>query len=197
MCERCRHLGLTFNESGVEEGVHRGKLGSSYTLAAAETILNRPLLSGPRQLGFDSFQGIAASLDMPPYLHIEDNGFLEARGLEWMPKTPTAREGPLGQAFSRVEVSETIISNARDYLRQNIGFASSPSTAKRPPVFLFLSLTSPHTPVMPTAGFQGRSTLGPYGDYVMQTDDAVSIHTRSDMHIRTLVHSLSHTSLLN
>ena len=41
------------------------------------------------------------------------------------------------------------------------------------PFFLYLALASPHTPIVPTPQWQGRSELGPYGDFVMQTDAAV------------------------
>jgi len=38
--------------------------------------------------------------------------------------------------------------------------------------FLYLALSSPHTPWMPVKGFQGKSEAGWYGDFVMQTDDS-------------------------
>src|SRR6185436_16499750 len=34
-------------------------------------------------------------------------------------------------------------------------------------------LASPHTPILPTAKWQGKSGLNPYADFVMQTDSAV------------------------
>jgi arylsulfatase A len=33
-----------------------------------------------------------------------------------------------------------------------------------------LAFTSPHTPIVPTKQWQGKSGLGPYGDFVMETD---------------------------
>ena len=41
------------------------------------------------------------------------------------------------------------------------------------PFFLYLPLTSPHTPILPTPQWRGRSGLGAYGDFVMQTDAVV------------------------
>jgi len=41
------------------------------------------------------------------------------------------------------------------------------------PFFLYLALTSPHAPIVPTAAWQGTSGLGAYGDFVMQTDAVV------------------------
>ena len=41
------------------------------------------------------------------------------------------------------------------------------------PFFLYLALTSPHAPIVPTPEWQGKSGLGKYGDFVMQTDAVV------------------------
>ncbi|HAV12658.1 MAG TPA: arylsulfatase [Opitutae bacterium] len=41
------------------------------------------------------------------------------------------------------------------------------------PFFLYLPLGSPHTPIVPSAEWQGKSELGSYGDFVMQTDAAL------------------------
>ncbi|HKL20750.1 MAG TPA: sulfatase-like hydrolase/transferase, partial [Tichowtungia sp.] len=41
------------------------------------------------------------------------------------------------------------------------------------PFFLYLPLNSPHTPIVPAPEWQGKSGLGDYGDFVMQTDAAL------------------------
>ena len=46
-------------------------------------------------------------------------------------------------------------------------------SGKDEPFFLYLPLGSPHTPILPSAEWQGRSGLGRYGDFVMQTDNVV------------------------
>ncbi len=46
------------------------------------------------------------------------------------------------------------------------------TNAKRP-FFLYVALTSPHTPIVPAPEWKGKSPLGEYADFVMQTDDAV------------------------
>ena len=38
--------------------------------------------------------------------------------------------------------------------------------------FLYVPFNSPHTPIIPSKEWQGKSNLGAYGDFVMQTDDA-------------------------
>lgn len=51
--------------------------------------------------------------------------------------------------------------------------------AKSPdqPFFLYVPLGSPHTPIVPSEEWQGKSELGPYGDFVMQTDATVGAIT--------------------
>lgn len=41
------------------------------------------------------------------------------------------------------------------------------------PFFLYLPLTSPHTPIVPSAEWSGKSELGDYADFVMETDAVV------------------------
>ena len=41
------------------------------------------------------------------------------------------------------------------------------------PFFLYVPLSAPHTPWMPTPEFIGRSEAGYYGDFVAQVDDTV------------------------
>jgi arylsulfatase A-like enzyme len=38
------------------------------------------------------------------------------------------------------------------------------------PFFLYFALNSPHTPIVPSKEWQGKSGLGDYGDFVMETD---------------------------
>ncbi len=47
-----------------------------------------------------------------------------------------------------------------------IEFLDEQSASDPPrPFFLYLPLTAPHTPVVPTEAFIGSSQAGPYGDY--------------------------------
>src|SRR5207253_746791 len=47
------------------------------------------------------------------------------------------------------------------------------SSARKQPFFLYLPLTSPHTPLAVAKAWKGKSGLGLYGDWVMQTDWSV------------------------
>ena len=55
---------------------------------------------------------------------------------------------------------------------KTVGMIETRAREKKP-FFLYVPLNSPHTPILPAAAWQGRSGLGPYGDFVMQTDHAL------------------------
>ena len=114
------------------------------------------ITDGPTTRGFDYYFGISASLDMPPFAFIENNRFTEA---------PTAvkrwgRQGAAAPGFEAVDVLPELTRKSAEWMNQHKGG----------PFFLYLALTSPHTPVVPTKEWKGKSGLGDYGDFVMQTD---------------------------
>ncbi|MBF8148741.1 arylsulfatase [Winogradskyella sp. F6397] len=47
------------------------------------------------------------------------------------------------------------------------------------PFFLYVPLGSPHTPIVPSKEWQGKSGLGNYADFVMQTDGTVGAITKA------------------
>jgi arylsulfatase A-like enzyme len=115
---------------------------------------------GPTTRGFDYYFGIAASLDMPPFAYIENDHFTQA---------PTAtkkwlRAGTAALDFETVDVLPTLTRKAVEHLDRQ-------TPAK--PFFLYLPLNSPHAPIVPTREWQGKSGIGNYGDFVMETDWAV------------------------
>ena len=56
--------------------------------------------------------------------------------------------------------------------RKSVEYINSRAGKDRP-FFLYLPLGSPHTPILPSPEWQGKSGLGKYGDFVMQTDNVV------------------------
>jgi arylsulfatase A len=104
------------------------------------------ILGGPTTRGFDLFWGCSNARTMSAL--IEGDRVIET--LE-----PIAMLPRLGQ-------------RAVSYLRDQ---AAAAKTGK--PFFLYLPLTSPHTPILPTPEWRGKSGLGDYGDFVMMTDAIV------------------------
>jgi arylsulfatase A-like enzyme len=125
---------------------------------------SQPFVHGPLSLGFDSFFGISASLDMAPFAFIENDRLTEL---------PTAvktwvRKGPAAPGFEAIDVLPALTRRAVATIGQHAADAKQGK-----PFFLYLPLASPHTPIVPTAEWQGKSALGPYADFVMQTDSCV------------------------
>jgi arylsulfatase A len=88
------------------------------------------------------------------------------------------RQGPTENQFKPVEVLPHLVERSQRFLNDHLG------PDQKHPVFLYLSLTSPHTPVVPSHEFLNQSRLGWYGGFVMQTDAAVGsiLSTLSDLH---------------
>ncbi|HEY1787093.1 MAG TPA: arylsulfatase [Verrucomicrobiae bacterium] len=135
----------------------------------------QPITDGPRQHGFDYYFGLSASLDIPPYDYFENDHWTEVPSARkafpsFVYGTLNSGPGPVrpGRAspdFDAVNVLPNCTRKAIDYIRQR--------GADKKPFFLYLALPSPHTPLVPEKQWQGKSPLGPYGDYVMETDWAV------------------------
>jgi arylsulfatase A len=127
-----------------------------------------PIRDGPRQHGFDSFFGISASLDMPPFVYIENDRVTEipSETKRWI------RSGPAGKNFEAIDVLPELAHRAVEYLASRKSAETTNDDIARP-FFLYLALTSPHTPILPTEDWRGKSGLGLYGDFVMETDWAV------------------------
>ncbi len=115
---------------------------------------------GPVELGFDYYYGISASLDMPPYIYIENDRFVG----ECTTTKAFHRKGPAHADFEAVDVLPEIGRQSVEYIQQQNADE---------PFFMYIALTSPHTPIAPSDDWKGNSELGVYGDFVMQTDAVI------------------------
>lgn len=140
--------------------------------AGAEVDFTKPIARGPTTLGFDYFFGISASLDMPPYTYIENDHVTAQptilKGFLLGADGKHTRVGPQAPGFNAVDVLPAFTQHAVDYIDQHVGGNHSGK-----PFFLYLALPTPHTPIAPTAEWQGKSGLNYYADYVMETDDSI------------------------
>lgn len=127
----------------------------------------QPIRNGPTAHGFDYFYGISASLDMPPYVFLENDRITENPSVE-KPEgfgLQLSRKGPGSPGFDPVDVLPAITRRSVEYIDRCKGSAH--------PFFLYLALPSPHTPILPAPEWKGKSGIGDYGDYVMETDWSV------------------------
>jgi arylsulfatase A len=136
----------------------------------------QPICNGPCSFGFDQFFGISASLDMPPYVYVENDRVTalpdrQDPGCDLRDNRPPGdigfrfwRPGPCAPDFRHEEVLPTLTRRAEEFI-------AGQSAAQ--PFFLYFPLPAPHTPILPTAVFQGRSGTNPYGDFCLMVDDVV------------------------
>jgi len=146
------HLGLDWAKAGP---------------ACEDVDFAQPITMGPTAFGFDTFFGIAASLDMPPYVYIANDRVtaLPDRVTKNGDAMAFWREGPTGSDFRHEEVLPKCTAKAVSYIERHAGGSD--------PFFLYFPLPAPHTPILPTPEFQGRSGTNAYGDFVMMVDDVV------------------------
>lgn len=150
---------------------------------------SRPILTGPNDFGFDYSFVHTASLDMPPYLFIEDHQVVGNKivltsdvykaekdnteyawdkkhtreGDVYWGKGVWWRKGEMSGSFRIEDCLSGILDNGIEYISQR----------KSSPFFLYLPLTGPHTPWVPTKEFQGKSPIGDYGDFILNIDHVV------------------------
>ena len=146
---------------------HLGWTWPMKSTSEEDVDFEEPILDGPTTVGFDSFFGISASLDMPPYVYVENNKVTaipdriipENKGkMFW-------REGPIAPDFKHEDVLPKLADKA-------IGFIEEKAQENKP-FFLYLPLPAPHTPILPSPEFQGKSGTNEYGDFCLQVDDVV------------------------
>jgi len=134
---------------------------------AGQVDFNAPIRYGPNDVGFDESLIIAGSLDMIPYVfyrnHEPTAPVTEQQEALAFPRF--IRAGPRAEDFDPREVLDRLTEAA-------VGFIDR-AAAGEAPFFLYFPLTAPHKPVWPAERFVGTTTLGPYGDFVHQTDWAV------------------------
>lgn len=142
-------------------------LGLGWQEGADSVDITAPLSPSPLDLGFDYFFGITASLDIPPYIYIENDRTtsMDIDSIEGRSGKEFWREGPIGHDFKHVDVLPVLTKKAVDYIDQR--------SDEVEPFFLYLPLPAPHTPILPTEEFAGRSGTNEYGDFVLMVDDVV------------------------
>jgi|TARA_Y100000385_G_scaffold287092_1_gene350506 arylsulfatase A-like enzyme len=124
---------------------------------------------GPPQNGFDYSFILPSSLDIPPYLYLENNKFLnpvnkytdgnkpniDASGAFWRP-------GPMAEDFDINQVLPIFFDKSKKYIEK--------TQKEDKPFFLYLPLPGPHTPWLPDSSFKDSSEAGEYGDFVKMID---------------------------
>lgn len=152
---------------------YRTAMVGKWHLGFDENGYENPLPGGPADRGFDSYFGIRASTDIPPYFYIRDRmavapptNHIEANASEgWSPiQGAFWRKGGIAPGLELKDVlprfTEEAISVIEDHAK---------NTADQP-LMLYLAYPAPHTPWLPDEEFIGKSGAGMYGDFAMMVD---------------------------
>ncbi|MEM9019543.1 MAG: arylsulfatase [Planctomycetota bacterium] len=133
---------------------------------------SQPIPDGPLAHGFDHYFGDTV-INFPPYAWIEDDRMAQVPDTmmdesTW-PKIKEGRwecrDGPMVTGWNPYEVLPTLADWGVAYI--------SSREEQDQPFFLYFAFPGPHAPIIPNDAFDGRSDAGPYGDFVVQTDDIV------------------------
>jgi arylsulfatase A len=161
------HLGLQRTDPSVKEPVPDASavLPEDHPHAVD---YSKPLSPGPNAFGFDYFFGIPASLDMNPYVYVENDHVVEAATDE-VARSAHRRQGgggvwrggKIAPSFKHIDVLPRIAEKATEWLGKQ---------SAEKPFFLYFPLSAPHTPWVPTEEFMKDSKVGYYGGFVAQVD---------------------------
>jgi arylsulfatase A-like enzyme len=150
------HLGMELPFTGKGKGNQR------------EIDWSQPIGRSPTSNGFDTFWGHGASLDFPPYVYIENDRYtsqnVTRKSGDELGIQSYFRSGPIADNFDPFTTLDEFCDRSAAYIRNWDG---------KQPFALYVPLTSPHTPILPTNEWKGRSGIGDYADFVMQTDAGI------------------------
>lgn len=125
---------------------------------------SKPIKQSPNCYGFDYFYGISSSLDMPPYVYIENDCFTEIPDhLTSSEGSKFWRSGATAPNFVHQEVLPTLTHKVIEKIEEY----------KKDPFFIYFPMPAPHAPLLPSAEFIGKSGTNSYGDFVLMCDAMV------------------------
>jgi arylsulfatase A-like enzyme len=125
------------------------------------------------------------------YLHPETGEAIKRKGKTLAPVGSKIPDGPVDRGFDyyhgfhhagdmkcviendTVIAHDDVINMLPRITRKAVEYIATRATEKETPFFLYVPYGSPHSPIVPTEEWQGKSGLNKHADFVMQTDDGV------------------------
>jgi len=168
------HLGLGWGIERTEDFIPDAVRDAFHPATDKQKALwqetfSRPITDGPITLGFDTYFGVDVP-NWPPYCFIEDDRtvgipseFLPAHHLEGGMQASV--QGPAIEGWTFEPILPALAERAERVIAEQAGEDN--------PFFLYMPLTSPHTPLAVNDEWKGKSELNLYADFVMETDAVV------------------------
>jgi arylsulfatase A-like enzyme len=134
---------------------------------------NKAIKNGPNANGFDYYYGISASLNMNPHVFIENENslgdmvFLKDAKAVKNAGLVQAKAGWMAKDFTQDQVQTTFVNKTISWIKQQ------QKSNNKKPFFVYLPLNSPHSPIVPSIDFIGKSGLSPHGDFTMEMDHQI------------------------
>jgi arylsulfatase A-like enzyme len=164
---------MTIASLAKSQGYHTAMVGK-WHLGFREEGYDKPLAGGPIDCGFESYFGIRASTDIPPYFYIRDDRAvqpptekIETNPNKIWPGSQGAfwRAGGIAPDLKLDDVLPRFTNEAIQVIEKHAG-----NDQETRPLMLYVAYPAPHTPWLPSKEFAGNSGAGMYGDFVMMVD---------------------------
>ncbi len=168
------HLGMDWQKADPNTVFCDDVFAKVSTLPDWGIDYDKPIQNGPNAKGFDYFYGTTASLDQPPYVFIENDlptaHPTKTLGVEncnhCLPDSML--QGEIGPAAEDFEFETAVPRCDAKVLELIDEYAGGEK-----PFFIYYPSLAVHSPLSPAPEYQGKSGIGPYGDFVLQTDGFV------------------------
>lgn len=166
------HLGWDWKIPEGKAAIFKASSGkgvaSGETQAAWSEVFSRSIDGGPTAVGFDQYFGTDVP-NWPPYCFIENDRTVGIPSV-YLPKrlvgnNQASKQGPALKDWTLEPILPALGNRAEQYLQSR--------SDSETPFLMYMPLTSPHTPLSVNDGWKGKSGLGLYGDFVMETDAIV------------------------
>jgi len=149
-------------------GKTKGPTASDRHRSVWRNVFSKSIGGGPTERGFDEYFGTDVP-NWPPFCFIEQDRtvgipieFLPARLME---NNQASVQGPSLKDWSLEPILPAIADRVVKFIERE---ATTPE-----PFFVYMPLTSPHTPLSVNEPWKGASGLNLYADFVMETDAVV------------------------
>ncbi len=161
------HMGLNWSmKEGSKEYEYFSNIKDRFN--PDQIDYSKPLKKGAVNLGFDYSYMISASLNMPPFVYIENDKVVKeplkiSEGLRKDNPYAYWIKGDISDDFDHEQVLPVFVKKAQAYIAEK--------AKEDKPFFLYLPLAAPHNPILPIAPWKGKSNINPYADFVVMIDD--------------------------